>query len=111
MSKHDPVPSIDLVLYTDLTQIDFGITKWAMLNLQGLLLMCVLRADSVGSVVLIKRILPAQNMLFVILTDVDLRQIFCSTMGSWICWRADGKFLAAGFQVSLRFPQPVTLPL
>lgn len=41
MSKHDPVPSIDLVLYTDLTQIDFGITKWAMLNLQGLLLMCV----------------------------------------------------------------------
>lgn len=56
-------------------------------------------------------ILPAQNMLSVTLTDVELRQVSWSTIGRWICWRTEGKCLAAGFQVSFRFPQPVTRPL
>lgn len=55
--------------------------------------------------------LPAQNMLSVILTEVELRQMFWSTIGRWICCRTVGKFLTAGFQLSFRFPQPVTRPL
>lgn len=56
-------------------------------------------------------VLPAQNMLSVILTEVELRQMFWSTIGRWICWRTDVKFLTAGFQLSFRFPHPVTRPL
>lgn len=55
--------------------------------------------------------LPAQNMLLVILTAVELLQVSCSTMGRWICWRTVGRFLADGFHVSFRFPQPLTRPL
>lgn len=56
-------------------------------------------------------VLPAQNMLSVILTEVELRQMFWSTIGRWICWRTDVKFLTAGFQLFFRLPHPVTRPL
>lgn len=50
-------------------------------------------------------------MLSVVLIAVELRQTSSSAIGSWICWRFVGKFLAAGLKLSLRFPQPVTRPL
>lgn len=50
-------------------------------------------------------------MLSVTFTDVELLQTSWSTMGRWICWSTSGRFLAEGFQVSFRFPQPVTRPL
>ncbi len=50
-------------------------------------------------------------MLSVILTDVEVMQMFWSTIGRWIRRRNMGKSLVEGFRVSFRIPQPVTRPL